>query len=504
MTGRKIGLAISSIVLPRLGEILFAAVFVAVLGIGPKMMNVDGDLGRHITLGNYIIESRTIPTQDIFSSTKYGDPLTPHEWLAEVIFALAHKVAGLDGVVWLTALVLAGSLWVVYRYSLELSNMSLVALAGGILAAAAGSLHWLTRPHIFTILFTALWTMQLDRLRLGVRKNWAVFPVIMLVWVNLHGGYIAGFVIWAAFMLGMMLERQLARNQLRSFMLVGLTSFLVSFINPAGYGIWQTGIGFLGNQYLVSHTAEYLPPDFQNPVFWPFLGVLLLSLLLLGNSKTRLPWVYNLQLSGWTALALFSGRNIPLYLVVAIPILSQSCSRILIAAKGSRFANWLVAFQSRIDASEEQIKGGGVAVITAATTLVMLLSGHRLDFQHTGNRFSPDVFPEKAVTWLEENPPEGAGFNYFPWGGYLLYRLWPDKLVFIDGQTDFYGEELTREYEKVITLQPGWPVILNRYRVEWILMPEASPLSSFLDESDGWRLVYQDQTANLFYRVPEN
>ena len=76
------------IFLPRLGEIFFIAIFAAVIGLGPRMMNVDGDLGRHITLGSYIIDSRDIPTEDIFSFTKAGDPLTPHEWLSDLIFAL--------------------------------------------------------------------------------------------------------------------------------------------------------------------------------------------------------------------------------------------------------------------------------------------------------------------------------------------------------------------------------------------------------------------------------
>ncbi|MCK4488992.1 MAG: hypothetical protein KAU23_01970, partial [Anaerolineales bacterium] len=93
---------IAAVLIPRIGEILFIAIFIALIGLGPKLMNVDGDLGRHITLGDYIISSRSIPTRDVFSHTKLGDPLTPHEWLADVIFALAHRAAGLDGIVWIT------------------------------------------------------------------------------------------------------------------------------------------------------------------------------------------------------------------------------------------------------------------------------------------------------------------------------------------------------------------------------------------------------------------
>ena len=64
---------------------------------GPKLFTNDGDLGRHITIGNYILDTRTIPVHDIFSNTLPGQRLVPHEWLAEVIFALAHRVMGLSG-----------------------------------------------------------------------------------------------------------------------------------------------------------------------------------------------------------------------------------------------------------------------------------------------------------------------------------------------------------------------------------------------------------------------
>jgi hypothetical protein len=124
--------------------------------------------------------------------------------------------------------------------------------------------------------------------------------------------------------------------------------------------------------------------------------------------------------------------------------------------------------------------------------------GIDLDFQGSGNKFSEDVFPVQAVDWLAEESLAGNGFNYFPWGGYLLYRLWPENLVFIDGQTDFYGEELTRQYEQVLTLQSGWQEVFNTYEIQWVIMPTESALSAYLADSANWETVYQDQTARVF------
>ena len=120
-----------------------------------------------------------------------------------------------------------------------------------------------------------------------------------------------------------------------------------------------------------------------------------------------------------------------------------------------------------------------------------------MDLTRTGNCFDPQVFPVQAVNWLESHPREGNGFNYFTWGGYLLYRRWPEQKVFIDGQTDFYGESLTRAYETAISAEPGWKDVLNKYEVSWAILPPQAPLALAL-EDDRWKAVYQDGTAVVF------
>ncbi|MEN6408163.1 MAG: hypothetical protein ABFD44_00460, partial [Anaerolineaceae bacterium] len=105
--------------MPTLQLMIFIAVFGGVLALGPRLLNMDGDLGRHITVGNYILDQRSIPTRDVFSFTMPGQPLVPHEWLADVIFALANRWMGLDGVVLLCALLIASSLWMCMRLSMR-------------------------------------------------------------------------------------------------------------------------------------------------------------------------------------------------------------------------------------------------------------------------------------------------------------------------------------------------------------------------------------------------
>jgi len=337
-------------------------------------------------------------------------------------------------------------------------------------------------------------------MRLGIRKSWLVFPFIMLIWVNLHGAFIAGLLIWACYFFGMVLDQQISLHKNKSFIWIGISSILVSLINPDGFGIWKTGFGFLGNQYLVSHTAEYLPPDFQQPAFWPFIVLILISFVVLGLSKKRIAFSHLFIVSGWTAAALFSARNIPLYVVTVIPVLISEACGILCDWKDSILVDKFIDFQKKIAATEESLKGRVWPTVTIILALVLLVSGSRLDFQRSGNQFSEDVFPVQASDWLEDNPPEGNGFNYFPWGGYLLYRFWPERSVFIDGQTDFYGEELTREYERVITLADGWQDVLQEYQIKWVIMPAGSVLSSALDNSDLWENGFSDRTTEIWLR----
>jgi hypothetical protein len=131
----------------------------------------------------------------------------------------------------------------------------------------------------------------------------------------------------------------------------------------------------------------------------------------------------------------------------------------------------------------------------------MLARDVRLDGAQLGNRYDPSIFPVQAVDWLQAHPQQGNVFNHFTWGGYLLLRTWPEAPVFIDGQTDFYGEELTREYERVITLSDGWEDIIKKYDIEWMIIPAEGRLARTLKESQEWKKVYEDDTAIIVHKT---
>ena len=489
--------------LPRTRDVIFFVMFLAVVVMGPRILNVDGDLGRHLTVGKYIVTNQRIPTRDIFSHTMYGAALTPHEWLAEVLFSLSNEVAGLTGVVLISAILIASTFMFLYQQCLDSSKSVLWSLLFTLLAAAASSLHWLARPHLFTMLLVVLWMKTLKRMNKDEGKGWLVLPLLMLVWVNLHGAFIAGFVILIMFFAGEFFDDViLDKLSLRAFLfnskaliLGTLTSFFVTLANPVGFHIWETSLGFLKNSYLVDHTAEYFSPNFHQVSTYPFLLFILISMGILYLERRRIRTANLILMLAWIAMALISVRNVPLYVLIAAPMLVEmwvhSLGQLPLAFKMNQF-------DDRLREIEEQVHGWIVVVIGLLVVVWMLLLGIRLDIEQSGNVFSKEVFPVDAVNWLESSHIRGKMFNYFPWGGYLLYRLWPDQQVFIDGQTDFYGEDLTREYETVISLDDGWEDVLEKYNVGWVIVPVDSLLARELQKMDGWQQVYRDNTTVIF------
>lgn len=498
-------------ILPGMSQMIWMVSLAAAVGFGPRMLNIDGDLGRHLTIGGYILDSGSIPTRDLFSHTMPGQPLVPHEWLAQLIFAAAYRLLGLDGVVLVTGVVIATTFSLIYRRSSHAGQSLFAAVMAVLMAMAASSLHWLTRPHIFTFFMLALWVGVLEDMRHGRIWRWWRLPVLMVVWANLHGAFIAGFASWAVYGIGLgwdLLWRRLPKGEgyhghlWRYYLLGGASSLLVTLINPSGVALWGTSVGYVGNRYLVGHTAEYLPPNFHDPSTWPFLLFIGLLVVLSGLQNRRID-AGKIFLSGaWMVMALYSTRNVPLFAIAAAPVLAELLGGWL---SGNHHRLKALArffrFDQRVLETEQSLRG----VIMPLLVLVLLvggfMNGRKFDFQQRGNAFDPQVFPAAAMDWIESQPQQGRVFNYFPWGGYILFRSWPEQKVFIDGQTDFYGEQLTRQYEQVITLSPGWEAVLQQYEVTWAMVPSGGKLADGLRGSGAWQSVYRDETAEIFAEI---
>ena len=478
--------------LPRLRDLFFVILFVTVLLIGSQMLNMDGDLPRHLLMGQLILETGSVPKTEPFVYPYYGNPYVTHEWLSTVVFALIYKYVGLTGIVITSALLIAGTFLIIFLLITRRNNNFILLLFITIWGAAATSLHWLTRPHLFSMFFLAVWLVLADRLERGeqVRVWW--FPVLMLIWSNFHGEFIAGILVLIALAVGWVITYLFCPDRAdkaigKKIWLVLFLSVITSMITPAGFGSWETMLSFVGNSYMMSRMSEANPPNFQQKGFMILFELIVFSIFVLSIKKKPLSVGKALILAGFTAMSLHSARNVHLYGVVVPFVLAEPLSDF----SDLRF---IKGIDNILYQGEKQLKGGVWSVIiTLMVILIVFVSG----VGHTFYVFSPDFFPVKAVSWLEDHPLKGNMFNDLNWGGYIALHLWPEKLVFIDSMSDTTGE-ITSQYEKVLLLEDDWMNVLEEHQIQWVILPPSYPISSWLEQSQSWELIYGDDVAKIW------
>jgi len=491
-------------VLPTLGGLLVMAAYAFPLFLRrASLFAGDGDPGRHIRVGSYILETRSIPRVDIFSHTMQGEPFIPFEWLSEVIFAGFHASGGLAGAAVLTALLFGATVALVYLTMVRSGVPTFVAFLFAFASMTLQALHLHPRPHMFTTLLVAAFAFILLEARRDRRTGrLLLLPPLMAVWANLHGGFLVGFILLFMFAVDAWLTWRGTRQESPPRYAVWVTgilglSFLASLLTPAGFELWPHTTGYLGEDWLVDFTQEYNSPDFHNPLVKLFLVALMAGTVVLALVRSR---VDLLGLATWllfTAFALHSGRNIPLFAVLALPWLATWTIDLADQDSGpgralDRFMDWT----RRLSHTEATLKGWPVAALGVVLLTVAALRPDRSEVY----RFSSEVFPVEAVESILESDVELAGpvYNEFGWGGYLLYRAWPEIPVFIDGQTDFYGEELTQEYVRIRELRPDWEALLDKHGIRWALIPVDAPLAQGLEFHTDWERVYSDSVAVTF------
>lgn len=167
----------------------------------------DGDTGWHIRAGEYVLDNYAVPRHDLFSFSMEGKEWFAWEWLADVALAWCHRVAGLKGVVLLAGVVIAMTAVLTLEYMLWLRVNILVAITVMTISSAASMIHWLARPHMFTwgFLIATAWLLEADRRKPG-RKVYFLVPLVV-VWTNVHGGFVALLAAIVVYAVGVALER---------------------------------------------------------------------------------------------------------------------------------------------------------------------------------------------------------------------------------------------------------------------------------------------------------
>ena len=113
------------------------------------------------------------------------------------------------------------------------------------------------------------------------------------------------------------------------------------------------------------------------------------------------------------------------------------------------------------------------------------------------------IMPVEAVNFIERSGVRASVLSPDYWGGYLIYRLYPHKVV-IDDRHDFYGEQFLRLYLKMVHVEPGWDEFLKLHGVSCLLLPRNAALTTVVSGTEGWKSVYSDDVAIVFRRTEQD
>jgi hypothetical protein len=290
---------------------------------------------------------------------------------------------------------------------------------------------------------------------------------------------------------------------------VAVLSAMATFVNPYGYKLHVHVYQYLSNRFLMDHIDEFLSPNFHGIAQQCFAVLLSLTVLALAVRQERISPFHLLVVLFAAYSGLYASRNLPVSSLLLTLVISPLLAQGIAAGAGStQLLPWLrrlfqrsVSFASRTSTMEARLRGHLWPVLAAVVLLWACMHGGRLGpNQLMSARFSSKRFPVQAAEVIVKRNIRGPIFCPDNWGGYLIYRLYPNPKVMVDDRHDLYGEQFFKDYLKLVRVEPGWDRVLNERAVNWALLPVGSTLSNALQATPGWSINYRDETAVLFQR----
>lgn len=499
--------------LPSAADLVFVALLCTLL-LTPLSVRLLGDagIGWHIRTGQQILATHRVPRVDTFSSTMQGKPWFAWEWLYDVIVGTLDSVCGLNGPVWFTAVVLAAVFAWLFRWLMQRGADLVFALVFWLLTISASTIHFLARPHVLSWWFAlaSFWILDsTERSCLAARNGQRRFrlwllPVLMLLWVNAHGGFLLAFVLLGIFWLAALwtwlrtsessLEESLRKvatgKRIRELSLVGAATAAASLLNPYGWKLHQHIYCYLSNRFFMDHIEEFQSPNFHGLAQRCFLLLLLLSLAVLIARGRRLSASGALTVLFSVYAGLYASRNIPVSSILLAMIVGPLCPN-----------QFFRDFLSRTEKVESELRGHLWPVLSAVATLAIVLHGGRIGSnQLIDAHFDQNRMPVEAVAFFRAEKIKGPILSPDYWGGYLIYTLYSETKVVVDDRHDFYGSEFLKSYLKLLHVEDGWDTLLEQTNPGCLLLPRGGALANRIGKTAAWRSLYADKVSIVFVR----
>jgi hypothetical protein len=326
--------------------------------------------------------------------------------------------------------------------------------------------------------------------------------------VNIHGGFAIAFMLIVAYLAGETANHLTGHQadpvvswaRLKYLLVVTLISLAVVVINPNTWRMWLYPFQTVGIEALRDFIQEWRSPDFHLSHAQPFILMLLVLIVAIARSGRDADWTDLALIGMWTGWALFAARNIAIFGLVLTPVLARYAD----LAWSRQWQRWgyqqipFAALASR-PLKKPQLRLNwillGLITVAALIKVIVPLT------PEANLKAEQNSLPYEAVSFIQTELPPGPIFNSYNWGGYLIFRLWPDYPVYIDGRTDLYDDAFIRRYLKVMVADEGWQEILQADSINLVLIETNSTLAKFLSLDPAWSEIYRDEMAVIFRRV---
>lgn len=427
------------------------------------VMPAQNDTWWHLRVGQEIWKAQSPLFTDTLSFTAAGSVWRNHEWLAQLIFYGLYSIGGMPLLTFAGAMLVAAA-WALSWQLMTGSAKVRVLLTG--LALPSFATAWSLRPHLITLALLPLIVLCVVRNKL----RW--LPPIFLLWANLHGGFMLGLGVMAVASTAIGVKDFARWPALTAAFLLSAAATLV---NPLGIHLWVVIFESIGRGTSIGIT-EFRPAQLMAPEdlsFW------ISSILLVGLAVQRAKPLWSD--SSWplvaTSLVLIPssfryGRNIPPYLLLAIPALTH-----------------LFAMRSRSSGSPRARRrehgSFNTAVVAALLTLAVLGVAYAWTARIARLQWEP--LPPGAINAVEGCPERL--YNRYDDGGFLIWFV-PSKRVFVDSRQDPYPLEFLQEHRRSEN-SGDYASVFARYGIHCALLPPASPVAKNL-RRDRWQPIYQD------------
>jgi len=468
----------------------------------------DPDYYWHIEAGRWIVVHGMLPSTDPFSFTMTGQPWITHEWLFEILLYGFFAAAGSFGAKLLSALLGIGAVKLVYAAANKV--LARPTQAAWLAAAFYVFVYEFPspRPQLLTYLFLAAYFCVLAMLKYGKDgRLLPALPLIMIAWVNAHGGYLIGIFLLAAFGLSewLVLRASAAddggNRRLRRFAVASALTVLATLCNPQFIAHWAYPFTVMGME-ASRHIAEWWSPDFNSLLGRLYL-LMVAGFCTLQIYRKRKPDLTEFAVPGLFIVAGFlANRHLPLaamaMTVFAAPVVRDGLQIAAapppwILGPWRRWRNYATQGKT-LGRTEGQLN------LAVALALAVVAATYYPTARAGEAAFIRAKLPVDAVQFILDHRIEGRMFNSYDFGGYLIHRLYPQQRVFIDGRADMYGDRFFMEFGTMANGGPGWAALFDTYAVDYVICQRDAAIRQLLIARGDFRLVYDDATSSVLVR----